>query len=68
MPKAQGLVSGSTPSRQRVDARAFFEIVVPLPALSEQRRIAQVLSAIQRAIEAQEKVIAAARELKRSLM
>jgi type I restriction enzyme S subunit len=68
LPRSQELVSGSTPSRQRTDIRSFLRIPVPLPPLPEQRRIAGALRTIQEAIAAQEDVIAAARELKRSLM
>ena len=68
MPKAKELVSGSTPSRQRVDTAAFGRIPIPLPPLPEQKAIARVLSTIQQAIEAQDKIIVAAREMKKSLM
>lgn len=68
MPKAKKMVSGSTPSRQRIDLQKFFQIKIPLPPLPEQKAMARVLKAIQDAIEATERVIAAVKELKKSLM
>ena len=68
MPKAKTLVSGSTPSRQRVDPQSFYRIEAPLPPLPEQRKIASVLGLVQRAIEQQEQLIALTTELKKALM
>lgn len=68
MGKAKGLVSGSTPSRQRVDPRGFLALSFLRPPLEEQRSIAGILRAVQEAKEATEKVIVATRELRRSLM
>jgi len=41
---------------------------IPLPPISEQRKIARVLSTIQRAVEQQDKIIEATKRLKKSLM
>ncbi len=68
MPIAKKLVSGSTPSRQRVDPKSFYQIKVPIPPLPEQKKIAHVLSTVQRAIEAQERIIQITTELKKALM
>jgi type I restriction enzyme, S subunit len=68
MPKAKGMVSGSTPSRQRVDPRSFYRIQVPVPPLPEQRKIAAVLGLVQRAIEQQDRLIALTTELKKALL
>lgn len=53
---AKGLVSGSTPSRQRVDPSAFIRIPVPRPPLGEQRAIARILTCIRQAVDVQDQV------------
>ena len=68
MPVAQRLVSGSTPSRQRVEPKAFYEIVVPVPELTEQREIAGVLNLVQEASRFQSTHVQSLQTLKRSVM
>jgi type I restriction enzyme S subunit len=44
------------------------ELIIPQPELPEQRKIAQVLSKVQKAIEQQDKLIRTTTELKKALM
>lgn len=57
-----------TTGRQRLPKHVVRNMMLPLPPLPEQKAIAGVLSTIQKAVEAQGKIISAARELKKSLM
>ena len=58
-----------TSGRQRVPSRVFSEdIYVPLPPLSEQKKIAEILTTADNAIEKTDRIIEKTKELKKGLM
>ncbi len=57
--------SGALPS---IPGHRVHTMPIPLPPLPEQKKIAHILSTVQRAIEAQERIIRITTELKKSLM
>ncbi len=65
---AKRLVSGSTPSRQRVDLNSFYQIPIPLPPLPEQCAIAQVLRTVQESIQTRQRELELECERKAALM
>lgn len=66
--EAMRLVSGSTPSRERVDPNAFYNIHIPLPPLAEQRAIADTLRIVQDAGDSRRRQLALERERKAALI
>lgn len=60
-------MEGST-GRQRIPEHIVRSFPIPIPPIEEQEKIAAVLWKVQRVIETEEKLIATARELKRSTM
>jgi type I restriction enzyme S subunit len=53
---------------KHISAKQIRAIELPLPPLPEQKKIAHILSTVQRAIEAQERIIQTTTELKKALM
>ncbi|OCX70983.1 hypothetical protein A6M27_06430 [Acidithiobacillus thiooxidans] len=62
-----GKMEGST-GRQRLSKTVLGNRFIPLPPLPEQKKIAHILSTVQRAIEVQERIIQTTTELKKALM
>jgi len=60
--------AGAVNRRRSIKKKDFKKILIPYPPLSEQKKIAGVLSAVQEAKEKTGEVIKAAKELKQSLM
>ena len=66
--ESKSLTKGSTPSRKRVDEKAFLMLPIPLPSLLEQREIAAILSIIDTAIEKTDSIIQKILKMRQALM
>lgn len=61
-------IAGASSTIAHLPAAQLKSLSLPVPPLDEQRQIAAMLSAVQRAIERQERLIALTAELKKALM
>jgi len=57
-----------TGAQPNINAQEYSSILLPIPPLPEQRKIAEILSSADRSIEATEKLIAKLADLKKALM
>jgi type I restriction enzyme S subunit len=55
-------------ARGKLTQSLLTQLILPYPPLAEQRQIARVLSAVQRAVDRQKRLIALSAELKKALM
>ncbi|AGK61173.1 Restriction endonuclease S subunits [Archaeoglobus sulfaticallidus PM70-1] len=64
--RVERLASGAT--RKRISRRNLEKVLIPLPPLPEQRKIAEILSTVDKAIEKIDEAIAKTERLKKGLM
>ncbi|MGM0472387.1 MAG: restriction endonuclease subunit S, partial [Bacillota bacterium] len=60
--------ASSTNSHKRIKRKSFKKVRIPIPPLPEQKKIADILSSVDQAIEKTAQIIAKTKELKRGLM
>ncbi|AHF80963.1 restriction endonuclease subunit S [Thermococcus paralvinellae] len=65
---SQQVVTGSTPSRQRINPNKFMKLKIPLPPIEEQKKIAEILRTIDGAIEAKREKREKLERMKRAVM
>jgi type I restriction enzyme S subunit len=68
MPRAKTIVSGSTPSRQRVDPTAFYGIEVPLPPMLQQGAIVSLLDEVSALHDNHERLVVMTEHLRASVI
>ena len=62
------IATGTSGSMKNIPQRSFLQIPIQLPPLPEQKKIAEILSGIDKLIERQERKISTLRHLQRSLI
>ena len=66
--KSKTLISGTTPSRARIDPSRFYNLIIPYPSLKEQQKISSILSKVDELIQKTDQIIEQNQRLKKGLM